>query len=91
MKTHELKIRGIYLFDIICNGKRFELRKDDRGFKVGDTLFLREVMDGVYTGRAIATTITYILRDCPEYGLQEGYCILGFDKYDLRRGKLNNQ
>lgn len=83
MRIHGLKIRGIYLFDIICNGKRFELRKDDRGFEVGDTLLLREVMDGGYTNRGITTKITYILRDCPEYGLQEGYCILGFDKYDF--------
>lgn len=83
MRTHELKIRGIYLFDIICNGKRFELRKDDRGFEVGDTLWLREVMDGGYTNRGITAEITYILRDCPEYGLQKGYCILGFDRYDI--------
>lgn len=55
----------------------------DRGFEVGDTLLLREVMDGGYTNRGITTKITYILRDCPEYGLQEGYCILGFDKYDF--------
>lgn len=24
--------------------------------------------------------ITYILRNCPEYGLADGYCIIGWQK-----------
>lgn len=42
MKTHELKILPQY-FKAVQNGsKTFELRKNDRRFKVGDTLILRE-------------------------------------------------
>lgn len=79
MKIHELKISPKYFEDVKANKKNFELRKDDRDFKVGDFITLREYDNGQYTGREIKNIpIGYILRDVPEYGLKEGYCILGF-------------
>ena len=39
---HELKIYERYFKEIMNNNKHFELRRD-RGFKVGDTLLLREI------------------------------------------------
>ena len=59
---HNLKIWPEY-FDVILSGeKTFELRKDDRGFGVGDTLLLKEwTQHGGYTGREIAVMVTYIL------------------------------
>lgn len=77
--VHELKILPQY-FEMVANGsKRFELRKDDRDYKVGDLLVLKEYDGKDYTGRKLsAYLITYILRNCSEYGLQDGYCILGF-------------
>lgn len=77
--VHELKILPQY-FEMVANGsKRFELRKDDRDYKVGDLLVLKEYDGKDYTGRKLsAYIITYILRNCSEYGLQDGYCILGF-------------
>lgn len=40
---HELKIRREF-FDYVRFGvKKFEIRKDDRGFNVGDTLVLKEI------------------------------------------------
>ena len=78
MKIHELKISPEYYEAVRRNNKRFELRKDDRDFKVGDMIRLFEYKDGEYTGRMTAIyKIKYILRNCPEYGLAEGYCILG--------------
>jgi hypothetical protein len=78
LMKHELKILPEY-YEAVLNGtKSFELRKDDRGYKVGDTVRLMEWQDGLYTGRDLVLKIKYILRDCPEYGLMEGYCILGF-------------
>ena len=78
--NHNLKISPKYFYDVCYGGKRFELRKDDRDYKVGDTLILEEYEDGKYTGRSFSphTPIQYILRDCEEYGLKEGYCILGW-------------
>lgn len=79
--THELKILPQYFNDIITGHKRFELRKDDRGFAKGDTLRLRlyDQKEG-YLGPVVRAEIDYILRDVPEYGLMEGYAILGIHK-----------
>lgn len=76
---HELKITPQY-FEAVLNGsKKFELRKDDRDFQPMDTVSLYEYDDGEYTGRAICNKlILYVLRDCSEYGLKDGYCIIGF-------------
>lgn len=73
-RIHELKLLPQYFTD----QKSFELRKDDRGFEVGDLLLLREYDDETdrYTGRFSVKKITYVLRDCPQYGLVSGYCIL---------------
>ena len=80
MAHHKLKITPQYFYDVCYRGKRFELRKDDRDYKVGDTLLLEEFENGKYTGKSFAPNgpIKYILRDCEEYGLKDGYCILGW-------------
>lgn len=76
--VHELKIQPKYFKMVKWGIKKFELRKDDRNYKVGDLITLREYENGEYTGKEIKNLpIWYILRDCPEYGLKEGYCILG--------------
>lgn len=78
MQIHELKINPKYFDDVKSGRKRFEIRKDDRDYKVGDLIILKEYENGHYTGREIkCLTIRYILRDAAEYGLMDGYCILG--------------
>lgn len=77
--VHDLKILPQYFEEVIKGHKRFELRKDDRDYKVGDRIVLNEYENGEYTGRkSTAFPIRYILRNCPEYGLKDGYCIIGF-------------
>jgi len=81
MKTHHLKIESCY-FNAVADGRKtFELRKNDREYKVGDTLTLCELDRGVLTGGEIEATISYVLEGCPQYGLQEGYAILGLRLY----------
>lgn len=76
---HYLKITPEYYQQAVRGIKQFELRKDDRDYKVGDHVVLQEWDGEKYTGReSFHMKIQYILRDCPEYGLKEGYCILGF-------------
>ena len=77
-RIHELKILPTYFDAVISNVKHFELRKDDRDYKVGDFIVLREWENGEYTGREAGFKIEYILRDCTEYRLAEGYCIIGW-------------
>ena len=73
---HELKILPQYFEEVWSDDKRFELREDDRDYKVGDTLRLLEFDYGTYTGRECNREITYILRDSVQYGLKEGFVIL---------------
>lgn len=83
MKTHHLKIWPNW-FDAIRTGvKSYEIRRDDRGFSVGDLLVLEEYRPGMeYTGRKLERRIAYISRgeDAESFGLKEGYCVLGILK-----------
>ena len=74
---HRLKTVQPY-FDEVKSGKKlFELRKNDRNFKVKDILILCEWTGKDYTGEEIYTSIKYILSDFE--GLEPGYCILGIN------------
>lgn len=75
MKLHELKILPKYYEKVRDGEKRFEIRKDDRNFKVGDIIRLCEHDGKLFTGKDLLYDITYKL-DGGEYGLEKGYCIL---------------
>lgn len=75
---HELKILPKYYYAVLGDQKRFELRKDDRDYRVDDFIALEEWDGEKYTGNIAKRRIRYILRNCPEYGLADGFCILGF-------------
>lgn len=84
---HELKILPEYFNEVQSHNKHFELRKYDRDYRVGDWILLKEFENCSYTGRECGYfKITYILRNCPEYGLADGYCILGWqnEKYNRK-------
>lgn len=72
---HDLKILSEYYDDVMTGKKKFELRKNDRDFKVGDLFVLREWKNGKYTGRYFIQSIRYILKDCEKFGLQKDFCI----------------
>lgn len=74
-KVHQIRLAKIY-FDDVANGiKTFELRKNDRGYKVGDILEMMEFADGKNTGRTVKVKVTYMLEDYT--GIEDGYCIMG--------------
>ena len=75
--THKLKILPKWYDDVLNERKKFEVRKNDRDFKVGDILLLQEWERGKYTGREILKEIEYIYHGDGAYGLSEEYCILG--------------
>ena len=76
-KTHEVKLAASWWNDITSGKKRFELCKNDRGYKVGDKLLMQEYAAGAFTGRTILADITYMLEEYT--GLTEGYAILGIE------------
>jgi len=76
MDFHNVKILPVYFTPMMQGKKKFEIRKNDRDFKVGDALMLMECQDGNFTGRQQLRVITYILKEVSLYGLKTGYCIL---------------
>ncbi len=74
-KVHDVKLGTTFFDDVKTGRKTFELRKNDLGYKEGDTIVLHEYKDGTTTGRTITKKIVYMLEDFT--GLEDGYCILG--------------
>lgn len=74
--NHNLKIHPKYFKEVANGNKTFELRYDDRNYKVGDILILMgydsETMS--FDGTQIVKEITYICSDFE--GLKEGWVIL---------------
>ncbi|MDU4655506.1 MAG: DUF3850 domain-containing protein [Klebsiella oxytoca] len=82
--THELKIYPEF-FSAVCTGvKRAELRKNDRDYRVGDTLHLLETPRGSChsTGEFINATITHIA-DVGEW--MPGYVLLSIEREAMDR------
>lgn len=82
--THELKIYPEF-FSAVCTGvKRAELRKNDRDYRVGDTLHLMETPRGSChrTGEFINVTITHIA-DVGEW--MPGYVLLSVELQERRK------
>lgn len=72
--VHQIRLATMYFDDVVSGKKSFELRKNDRNYKVGDILEMLEFNDGRHTGRTVKAEVTYMLEDYT--GLTEGYCIL---------------
>lgn len=74
---HDLKVWPEF-FEALCDGsKRFEVRKADRDFRVGDRLMLREWSEASgYHGRSYHTQIGYIMSG-GRFGVAPGYVVLG--------------
>ena len=75
--VHELKIAPNYFEKVVSKEKSFEVRYNDRYFKVGDILKLMEYVDGSYTGQSIYVKVTYILREFE--GLQPNFVVLSIE------------
>ena len=72
-KAIDLKIEPKYFEAQEKGNKNFEIRKNDRGYQLGDLLFLHEYENNQYTGRLLVRKVTYIT----SYKQKEGYVVLG--------------
>jgi len=81
MAIHKLKTWEKYFKDVLSGLKNFELRKNDRNFKIGDELILEEYISesDFYTGRILHRRIDYILEG-GNFGLENGFVILSISK-----------
>ena len=79
MKHHLLKILPEYFVVVASGVKKFEIRKADRKFNVGDTVCLQEWNES-YTGRSINVEIIYVTT----FQQKQNYVVFGFDVLILR-------
>lgn len=77
---HWLKTWPEYFAAVKSGVKQFEWRRDDRDFRVGDVLTLREwnPESEKYSGEAVDRRIGYILRESG-FAVPSGYAVLGFE------------
>lgn len=71
--VHHLKI-GLTYFKAVRDGRKtFEIRKNDRDYKVGDILVLQEYTCGSYTDEECEVKVTYMT----DYEQKDDYVVLG--------------
>lgn len=87
-RIHDLKIEPQYWHDIVYGNKGFEVRKNDRDYKVGDYLHLKEYEDGKYTGRMIEARVNYITpTEC--IGLKKNYVVMNLLVLSARHNRFD--
>lgn len=75
---HLLKTWPEQFKELRSGKKTFEIRKDDRDYKVNDVLVLKEYDNkkGEYTGHYVRRLVTHVMREYPIFGLKKGFCIM---------------
>lgn len=82
-REHDLKVHVPFFGAVESGTKPFELRRNDRDYRVGDFLRLREYLQHQqeYTGRETTKVVTFLLNgDTTEganFGVQPGFVALG--------------
>ena len=75
--VHRLKTWPEYFVKIATEEKTFEIRKNDRPYKIGDLLVLEEWSpEGGYTWREERRFVTYIT----DWEQKPGYIVMGLKK-----------
>lgn len=76
--THKVKCWTGYFDAVLRGDKPFEVRRNDRNYRVGDHLVLEEwdPSTEAYTGRVFRLRITYVLAG-GAFGIDRDYCVLG--------------
>lgn len=81
MQVHQLKVHPQFWPSLKSGQKNFEVRRNDRQYKVGDRLVLREYDPagiGYTNSMAVERSVTYILtQDDMPAALNPGYVVLG--------------
>lgn len=83
MADHALKIHEQPFNDLLSGAKTCEVRNNDRGFQVGDTVQLHEIAD-TFTGRVMVRKITHVQTG---YGLPDGLCVLSYAQLPRQGGE----
>lgn len=85
--NHSIKCWPEYFAEVETGAKTFEIRKDDRGYKIGDIVDLCEYDPErkEATGKIIPVVITYVFNGEDEFPgadgwhpILPGYCVFSF-------------
>jgi hypothetical protein len=78
MTRHDLKCWPEYFRPVWMGVKRFEIRRNDRDYRVGDELLLREWEPGdeKYSGRELLMRVVYLT----DFEQQPGFIVMGIDR-----------
>lgn len=83
MTTHKLKTWPDLYMAILEGRKTFEVRNNDRGFKIGDILELQEfrptkdAKSGQFTGRSLLVDVIYLT----DFAQQPGYVVMSIRRH----------
>lgn len=79
MKEHIVKSETDYFSQLWRGQRAFEVRRNDRGYAVGDIIVFQEYdrVNGAYSDREERRRISFILPADTRLGLMPGYCVLG--------------
>lgn len=73
--THHLKTeRGMFGL-VIIGLKTFDVRLNDRNFRINDFVIFEESEDGEYTGRVQGPVKIKFILDGGQYGIDKGYVV----------------
>lgn len=83
-RTHFLKIRACYADDVYAGNKPFEIRKNDRDYRVGDHIIFNVIDDlPEHPLNKLVYKITYVFN---EFGVADDYAILGIQRLGVVGG-----
>lgn len=83
-KIHCVKINPFFYYELSTGAKTFEIRKDDRDYRVGDILTFTDPTGKEGYPGAWVITFKLTSRLFPE-GLKDGYCLLSLKPLNLDR------
>lgn len=91
MTEHDLKTWPEPFEALLARFKWHEYRRNDRNYKVGDVLLLREWVPndggryGRYTGRSVRRLVTYVGTG---FGIPDGFCVMSLAELPLSRDEI---
>jgi len=79
--THELKLRSEFFAAVVDLKRQFDIRQNDRDYRVGDTLQLWEWLPEAktHTGEYVIAEITFVT----DFEQKPGYVVLGIDVFSM--------
>jgi len=80
MLIHTLKTEPVFFNQTKEGKKLYEVRKFDRPYKAGDTVFLQEFDGKEFSGQELSFEIGFVLTNDIFEGVRKGWCVFSLIK-----------